>query len=258
LAGARTSRALLDYSDLSKLDEKGRAFFPFWNFMVYNAPTQYMNMLVNPGVYNAYNRFRDATEDKEGTSPFLPQSWKGRGAYKLIVGDNFYASWDLAIPGTGQAWWSMSVPELFSSANPTMRGLLDAYVYGRNSYTQKQIYDPSDPTPKSIQQFAYAARSVLPNLNIVARELLVIGNLLPGDSAQKKFIDLNNNKIIKAVFGTREVTEEEMFKVVQFNALLSYLGIPIRQLSSDQEISELWRRYYTDLEPLIKQKRNKP
>lgn len=258
LAGARTSRALLDYSDLSKLDEKGRAFFPFWNFMVYNAPTQYMNMLVNPGVYNAYNRFRNATEDKEGTSPFLPQSWKERGAYKLIIGDNFYASWDLAIPGTGQAWWSMSVPELFSSANPTMRGLLDAYVYQRNSYTQKQIYDPSDPTPKSIQQFAYAARATLPNLNVVARELLVIGNLLPGDSAQKKLIDLNNNKIIKAVFGTREITEEEMLKVVQFNALLSYLGIPIRELSSDQEIAELWRRYYTDLEPLIKQKRNKP
>lgn len=81
----RTSKFLIDYSDLSKLDEFAKRFIPFWMFMSRNLPTQLINMYTSPGLYQKYNAFRRNIEDENGNN-FLVPSYLTKAGATIIAG----------------------------------------------------------------------------------------------------------------------------------------------------------------------------
>jgi hypothetical protein len=210
--------------------------------MAHNTPLQMQNIIANPKAYHVYELYRKALEDKQGTTPWLPFFESKKGAFKLPFAGQWYSRFDLGIPATGGLLFNKSIPELFSSTNPFERSLLEAYVFNKSAFSGAPISDVKGVD--SIDKLAYVMRQTLSPTQQLGRTLLVIGNLLPGDFAQKQLISLNNNKVAKIIFGTKELTNEEQAKIAQFNALLTYLGIPIGQITDEMQVKEIWRRYF--------------
>lgn len=62
-AGARVNKFLINYQDISSVDQKLKKIVPFWMFFSRNLPLQVENMWMNPRSYNFYNKSMQALED---------------------------------------------------------------------------------------------------------------------------------------------------------------------------------------------------
>lgn len=181
---ARTSKFLVDYSDLSQLDAIARQFIPFWMWMSRNLPTQFVNMYTNPRLYQQYNSLRRNFEDKNGNNELLPPYLEKAGSVVLGQVENIpgigsvsdalgipaavTARPDFGFPGAGQPsplFEGAANPEqLLSSLNPALRnlieqGLLDREVFG------------GQPLETTGQRVESAVESAVPQLSFLQRVL---------------------------------------------------------------------------------------
>jgi hypothetical protein len=62
-AAARVNKFLINYQDISTVDQRVKKYVPFWMFFSRNLPLQVENMWMNPQAYNLYNKSRQALED---------------------------------------------------------------------------------------------------------------------------------------------------------------------------------------------------
>lgn len=87
-AAARVSRYLIDYQDLSKLDQMGKQVFPFWMWMTRNTPLQLQLQFTSPRGPLLLEKFRNATEDEEATQK-LKLADRQKGVFQSKKGEGF-------------------------------------------------------------------------------------------------------------------------------------------------------------------------
>ena len=148
----RTARFLIDYSDLSSVDQIARQIIPFWMFMSRNLPVQIQNMYANPALYQKYEALRREFEDKDGNSLLMPDYLTEAGATVLgtIPGVGaVFAKPDLAFPGTGsptplqETVSDLSLNSIISALTPGLKTGVEQ-LRGKESFGEKKLEGPAD------------------------------------------------------------------------------------------------------------------
>lgn len=175
---ARTSKFLVDYTDLSQLDTIARQFIPFWMWMSRNLPTQLVNMYTNPRLYQQYNNLRRNFEDKDGNNELLPSYLSKAGGFALgrtsLVEDALgvpaaiTARPDFGFPGAGQPsplFEGVQSPEqLLLTLNPLIRNLVEQGLLNREIFGGQQLETPG-------QRVESAVEAAVPQLSFLQRAL---------------------------------------------------------------------------------------
>ena len=220
-AAARTARYLVDYEDLTKLDEVAKLIFPFWTWMSRNLPVQTANMFMNPKAYSIYQNFRENFEDKDGSNVLLPDYLKKAGAFKAPFGKNIYVKPDFGFPGAGSpSPLQEGVTDLRSLLSSMPLYSLGSAITGTQAYSGAPLEGAGEIIPEVIQQG-------LPPLGVAGRYISGI----PGIGAGSDWGALGPVQDLLGVKGPRESGATSQ----QRRALASLLGIPLQNVGPDQE-----------------------
>jgi len=261
-ASARVVKYLVDYNDLTTLDRNLKQIIPFWMWMSRNIPLQMENMWTNPRAYSYYESFRRNFEDKEGTSPYLPDWMKRSGAFKLPktgtiqvpgvkpgsvfpfgpalltaggqfgigIGDDFYLRPQLGYPGVGEEsiidTLVDSPEQVLARVSPLLRAPLEA-LSNKQFFSGAPITREGDLAP-TWDRFVYTLRQFGAPLSPLTR----LANATPA-RRWELYQQLTDTK-----------SSETSPQVQEVNALLSFIGAPGFRLRSDQERQEIWRRFF--------------
>ena len=166
----RTARFLIDYSDLSSVDQIAKQIVPFWMFMSRNLPVQIQNIFTNPGLYQKYEALRREFEDENGNNMLLPDYLTKAGATILGTVPGLgavYGKPDFGFPGTGspipgqEAITDTSLDPLIGSLRPELRTLIEQ-LRGKESFGNKKIEGFADRTESAVS-------NLLPLLSTASR-----------------------------------------------------------------------------------------
>ena len=166
----RTARFLIDYSDLSSVDQIAKQIIPFWMFMSRNLPVQIQNIFTNPGLYQKYEALRREFEDENGNNMLLPDYLTKAGATILGTVPGLgavYGKPDFGFPGTGspipgqEAITDTSLDPLIGSLRPELRTLIEQ-LRGKESFGSKKIEGFADRTESAVS-------NLLPLLSTASR-----------------------------------------------------------------------------------------
>ena len=254
-AQARVNRFLFDYGKSSKADKVFTLVYPWFKFQSRNTALQLSAVWTNPKMYSYYNTLLRDLNRENPKSPWLTPDWVLYGATPL--GGNKYFKPDLGIPVTTsnlvtQMIYSILNPDpnvggvltpFAQQASPAVKAITEAFIYGRQIGSPYKIYKPENFGNEIVQEVTYAMRQTVPPIPAVGRQLRFIAIMLPGtpgDKANK----LVANKFIAAVFGTREITEEEQTAAAQIALAWNATGLPIVWQSDASKLREIWKRYY--------------
>ena len=215
---ARTSKFLIDYSNLSAADAVLKQVVPFWMFMSRNLPAQIENMFYNPQLYQLYNQARKAYTDKDGNNILVPDYISRSGAFPIA--GRLFAKPDLGFPGAG-------------SPSPLETGLTDPrsitgsiapqyltpleILFGEKAATGEKIQGVGDIA-------SYVGQRYGGPVGLASRYLnpLIAGTDIPG---------------LKQIPGIKKAKEPGTGNYEKLNSLLSLLGIPLTVVTPNQENS---------------------
>ena len=213
---ARTSKFLIDYSNLSAADQVIKQVVPFWMFMSRNLPAQFENMFYNPQIYQLYNQARKAYTDKEGNSILTPSYLTKAGAFPIA--GRLFAKPDLGFPGAGS-------PSPLETGLTDPRSILSSIapqyltpaeiLFGQKAVTGEKIQGPGDIA-------SYVGQRYGGPVGLASRYLnpLVAGEGIPG---------------VSAIPGIKKAKEPGTANQEKLNSLLSLLGIPLTVVTPNQE-----------------------
>lgn len=186
-AAETTARFLIDYEDLTKLDEIAKQVFPFWMWMSRNLPVQLTNMVMNPKAYGIYYNFRKNFEDKNGDNTLVPSYLKEAGAFKLPFGENIYLKPDLGFPGVGSPSPLQEGVTDWRSLVTAIPGLnLGAALAGQQLFSGAPLEGAGEILPE-------VTRQLLPPLSVAGRYasgLGAAGSDLPGPEWIQKILGI--------------------------------------------------------------------
>ena len=264
-AAERASKYLIDYNDLSTLDRNIKQIVPFWMWLSRNIPLQIENMWMNPRAYAWYNSFRRNLEDKEGTSPYLPQYLKQQGAFKIPgtgsfeipgtgflpgrggenigvgIGENVYLNPNLGFPGAGgQNPLEMFIrpTEQLGRLTPVLKLPLEI-LSNQKFFSGAPITTNKDANPV-FEKFVYGLRQAASPLSPLSR----LVNATPA----RRFA------VVQAITG---VPSAEDASAQELQSLMSFIGLPAFNLRPAQERSEIWRRFYQLVDEVARAKAKK-
>lgn len=233
---ARTAKFLVDYTDLSELDQVAKQFIPFWMWMSRNLPNQFVNMYANPGLYQKYNAARRNFENADGSSVLSPNYIVGaltpgfiKDAGGTILGQvpgvgAIYAKPDFGFPGAGSPsplQQGVTDPNsLLASLTPAVRGPLEQ-IAGREFFSGSRL----EGAPSRIES---GIETAVPQLSTLSRLLNIgaAGTDIPG---------LRN---IPGVYSSTTASgnvKDTPDDIRKLQALLSYLGIPIGIVGGNEQ-----------------------
>ena len=233
---ARTAKFLVDYSDLSELDQVAKQFIPFWMWMSRNLPNQFVNMYTNPGLYQKYNAARRNFENADGSSVLSPNYIVGaltpgfiKDAGGTILGQvpgvgAIYAKPDFGFPGAGSPsplqQGVTDLDSLLASLTPALRGPLEQ-VAGREFFSGSRL----EGAPSRIES---GVETAVPQLSTLSRLLNIgaAGTDIPG---LRNIPGVYNSTTAS---GNVKDTPDNIRKI---QALLSYLGIPIGIVGGNEQ-----------------------
>lgn len=231
-ATARVRRYLFDYMDVGSADERIRAIVPFWMWMSRNLPLQMINQWTNPRAYAIYNNFiKNFGQPEEGE--IVPSWLKEQGAVKIA--DGWYLSLDLGFNRLGETFKMLENPKrLLSDVNPLLRlpvevGLSNTKFYNDVPFGQKGEQPVGGPLAPAVQALA--------GLLGQTRELETGGT---GVSPKLNYSLMSAIPFIGQA--ERLAPNTELYSDRQLGSILSYLGIPVRQVTESQREAELRRR----------------
>ena len=238
-AAARTAKFLIDYSDISSVDKVAKQIIPFWMWMTRNTALQAELIWTNPRVYKAYDTFRDNFEDKEGTSPYVPDYLKDTGAFKIGGTDNTYFKSPFGLIGRGEESVITSTIEnplkFLSRVTPALKVPAELF--------KNEKFFTGAPIVKDGEGNA---------LLYAFQQLDAPGQLI---NRLTSFTKLRRNELFQTLTGGTSAEVDP--RAQELNSLWSLIGAPGFKLTPDQEKGEIWRRFF-DLEDLInKAKANK-
>ena len=272
-AAARTQKFLFDYNDITKLDKNLRQLRPFWIWISRNTPLQIENMWMNPRAYAAYNSFRRNFEDKEGTSPYLPQYYKEQGAFKI---PEIPAGVSPAVAGLLGALYGGAIGGPIGAAVGGVGGVAGgAPLSGPNAYFAPDFGFPGAGKPSLIGEIV-SPKQFLSSLTPPVRGLLetladekffsgapIVSKGAVNPEAEKVAYYLrelsppigffrriaNATKarrfeIVQQILGIAPPIEGEDPASKELQSLIQFFGAPGFKLRPAQERSEIWRRFF--------------
>jgi hypothetical protein len=233
---ARTSKFLVDYSDLSALDQVAKQFIPFWMWMSRNLPNQFVNMFSNPAIYQKYNAARRNYENSDGVSVLspnyimkglTPQFIKDTGATVIgqipgVGGITFKP--DFGFPGAGSPsplqQGVTEIDSLLASLTPGVRGILEQLA-GREFFSKQKLEGAGERTKSAVE-------TAIPQLSNLSRLL----NTVAAGTDNPVLRNVPGIYSSTTASGKTKDTSDNLKKI---QALLSYLGIPVGVLGGNEQ-----------------------
>ena len=232
-ATATVKRFLFDYEDVGTADVTMRSIVPFWFWMSRNLPLQITNRYLNPRSYNVYrsamaNLGQDIEED-DNVPSWLTES----GAVK--VGEGLFFAPDLGFNRVNQQLNEFKDPKrLLSYVNPILR------VPFETGFSDKRFYNDVPFTDKPQQTVGGPAAPVLQAL------ASFLGQSRPMGDGEQGVTDKFNygvmNMLPPFAQAERLMPATDLYKGRQAGSLMSYFGVPLRQVTPQMEDQERRRR----------------
>lgn len=228
----RISRFHFDYTDLSKLDKAAKQFIPFWIWTSRNVPLQFANMWTRPQMYALYNHLRD--NSPPDTNLMLPKWLKESNP--VGIGGNFVLNPDLPMNRYQAQIEQLSDPKrLLGNLNPLAKIPFEAY-----SSTQFSNDIPFGDQPVKASGLDYLAALIASPFGGVERnaegDILIspklqyqLGNIIPPIARAQR--------LLPQVFGGKE-----SYKDRQLSSGATFLGVPVRQVTEQEQKNEAIRR----------------
>ena len=234
-ASARVKRFLIDYQDISTVDSVMRQIVPFWMWTSRNFPMQLQNMWTNPRSYQIYNSIkRNMTEKDEEGDDIVPTWMVKAGAFKLPFGTDLYANPDLGFNRLQeQAEQFVDPAKYFSNVNPLLRVPLEV-MFDKKSFTGQNF-------SKNPVEVGGGASEVLQPL----LQILGYGETTPEG---KKFVNEKAYYALTSLLPTLGQAERlvpsktDGAGAFSPNVLAGLIGLPVKQNTSANMLSELARR----------------
>lgn len=229
-ASARVRRYMVDYEDVGKADEVMRTIIPFWMWTSRALPMHLMNQWMNPRPYAIYNSFK-RNYMSEDESEITPGWITEQGGFR--IGKNTYLMPDLGFNRLGQQVTELGDPmRLLSQANPLIRLPIEL-AGGKKLYTGQ----PLSEEPQQVEG----------GISAMLQPLLQIAGYGQTTPDGKKFVDERalyalQNLVPFLAQGERLLPSTETGQEKQFQSLLGYLGVPVRQIGERQQRGELMSR----------------
>ena len=233
---ARTSKFLVDYSDLSSLDQVAKQFIPFWMWMSRNLPNQFVNMYSNPAIYQKYNAARRNYENSDGTSVLspnyimkglTPQFVKDTGA--TVIGQiagvgGITLKPDFGFPGSGSPsplqQGVTDFDSLLSSLTPGARGILEQ-IAGKEFFSKQKLEGAGERTKSAVE-------TAIPQLSTLSRLL----NTVAAGTDNPVLRNVPGIYSSTTASGKTKDTSDNLKKI---QALLSYLGVPVGVVGGNEQ-----------------------
>ena len=232
-ATATVKRFLFDYVDVGQADVTMRAIVPFWYWMSRNLPLQIVNRYANPRAYNIYRNamqnFGADVEEDENVPSWLVES----GGIK--ISDNWFFAPDLGFNRVNQQLNEFKDPKrLLSYVNPILRVPFETMV------SDKRFYNDVPFTNRPQQTLGGPAA---PALEMLAG-LLGQQRELPegGTGVTDRFNYAMMGMVPPLGQAERLIPATDLYKGRQTGSILSYLGVPFRQVSPEMRDAERRRR----------------
>lgn len=234
----RISRYHFDYSDLSKVDEEVKRFLiPFWIWTTRNIPLQMTEQLMRPGAYNAYENLRN--RNPIAGDVLVPKWLAEQGPISL--GGNMLLNPDLPQNRLYSTATGLLDPKkLAGQANPLIKVVMELIADKQLAmdipFTDK--FQDARGLDKALAAIGAATgidalgyRDAQGNLQVNPRASYALSTLLPPVATAER--------LTGGIAGGKTTYQER-----QLSSLLSWLGIPIRNLGEQQQRGEAINRQF--------------
>jgi hypothetical protein len=164
-AAARTSKYLIDYSDLSQVDRAVKQVIPFWMWTSRSFPLILESAWANPRAYAVWNSITRNVADKEDKS-VRPDYLKY--SIKLPFGRNIFANPDFGFQKQEEAFGNLADPaSMLAALAPFPRAIVEAAI-NKKFGDLEQIYNPNYQEPIK-EEIKYVVNQVLPFIGLYKR-----------------------------------------------------------------------------------------
>jgi hypothetical protein len=239
-ATQRITRIHFNYSDVSEMDEMMRRIIPFWTFMSRNVPLQVQQLWTNPRAYlhyqSAVRNFREPGDDSD-----LPRYMRQGGAFRVGKGTALMP--DVGITQLSSQVEQLSNPQrMLSQLNPAIKVPLQQATNQNFFYGNQYEHDDFQKLPAELGPFA---------------PLLAMLGRLPQTPGGENAVATKDADSIRDIFpmlaqvnrlGGTSPNREGM----EGQALLNWLGVPVKQITPDVLERERRRRrgseYYRNVD----------
>ena len=243
-SAARVSKYLINYSDISKLDEAGKLAFPFWMWMTRNTPLQMQLQFTSPRGPILLEKLRKANEDREETAT-QPKYQRDAGKFQLKTNEGFGALLDKAgvgsinpsLPAIGFGELNefsefMKNPQgIVSNMAPLPRALYET-LRDKNLFLDKEITKYGDSPETGLwRKLEYFSRQVFGVPISTMKSFIAMVPILRRQELTQKIFEIG-------------IDEAQSFEQA-FAAAMRLLGLPfepgIRTLEKTQEEERIAR-----------------
>jgi hypothetical protein len=233
MATARVKKYLFDYVDVGSADEALRTIVPFWFWMSRNLPMQIANRWTNPRAYLMYDKLMKNLRNNEDDQ-YLPSWMVTSGAVRLT--DDLYLNMDLGFNRIDEELQMLGDPaKLLGKLNPAIKVPAEVLFNKRLGYNS-DFDDEGVQAPGSLLSPAVQA---LASLLGQSRE-----TESGGRGVSEKFSYALQSILPPLAQSERLLPATEGGKERQGNALLGYLGVPLRNVSEEDRQREMLRQRY--------------
>lgn len=232
-ATARVKKYLFDYVDVGSADESLRTIIPFWFWMSRNLPMQIANRWTNPRAYLIYDKLmKNLRDDRE--DEYLPSWMVTSDAVRLT--DNMYLNMDLGFNRIEEELGMIGEPGKFlQKLNPALKVpvelMFDKRVGYSGGFSREGVQAPGSVLSPAVQALA----ALLGQSKETAEG---------GQGVSEKFSYAIQSLLPPLAQSERLLPATDSGKDRQSNALLGYLGVPLRSVSEDDRMREMMRQLY--------------
>lgn len=245
----RITRYHFDYTDLSKLDEKAKAFIPFWIWTTRNLPLQWTEQLLRPSTYSIYERLK---ERNPVTIDVAQPAWLSETGPMGLFGD-WVLNPDVPMSRMGSSAKSLvTLSGLAGQLNPAIKAIPE-WAAGKS-------FGTNVPFPKTGEKASgvdiglaglgsllgvegLGGRNAAGELVANPKASALLANLLPPLAKAER---LTGGKL-----GGKSSYDERWI-----SSILTELGIPARKVGPRQQRGEIINRQF-QLSDLMKQLESK-
>lgn len=233
MATARVKKYLFDYVDVGAADEALRSIIPFWFWMSRNLPMQIANRWTNPRAYLMYDKLMKALRD-DREDQYLPSWMVTAGAVRLT--DNMYLNLDLGFNKIDEELQMLGDPAKFlGKLNPAIKVPAELLFNKRLGYNTDFNEEGVDAPGSLLSPAVQALAGLLGQSRDTESG---------GRGVSDKFSYALQSILPPLAQGERLLPATEGGQERQGNALLSYFGVPLRNVSDADRQRELNRQYY--------------
>lgn len=225
----RVKRFLIDYQEKTVLDNAMRDIVPFWTWMSRNLPLQIVNRWANPKPYLVYEKFvRNFSQQEEGE--VVPGWLKQRGAINL--GGGTFINPDLPFTDVERQIDDLTNPsKLMSYVNPGIRVPMEM-ISNRKFFTGADFKDKFVPLT--------GPNAFLVPMMQAAGQVEYADDGTPMAREKAYYAVMNLVPFLGKIDRLAPTTEQGRDKLG--NSLMSFLGVPVTNVSPDMQDAERWRR----------------